>query len=200
MARILSIDVGIKNLSYCIFNIIDGKPIIYRWDVISVLSPDMKCHKVPIDVMTERVLNTLEETFENDTIAPEGTNTILIENQPSLIASPMKTIQNIISTYFYCRKVLKKENIEAISLISAGNKAKVKRGPECILTEKTRNEKNKYKKRKACSIEFAVYYLTNCIQDEEKLEYFNTSKKQDDLADSFLQGIHYIETKLKLKL
>ena len=34
---IISIDVGIKNLSYCIFQVINKRFIIYDWDIINLV-------------------------------------------------------------------------------------------------------------------------------------------------------------------
>ena len=73
-------------------------------------------------------------------------------------------------------------------MINARNKLKAYKGEpiECKI-------KDKYKKTKFLGIE----YCKIMIQDNEKIkeEYknlFDNSKKQDDLSDSYLQGIFWL--------
>ena len=71
-------------------------------------------------------------------------------------------------------------------MINARNKLKVYKGPpvECKFTDK-------YKRNKYLSVE----YTKNMILNEEKrfIDLFTESKKKDDLADAYLQGIYFIE-------
>jgi hypothetical protein len=59
-------------------------------------------------------------------------------------------------------------------------------------------QKNKYREHKTDSIKHCKEYLAN--DDPESIKpttiLFNNSKKKDDLADSFLQGVWYIKHKL----
>ena len=112
---------------------------------------------------------------------------VLVENQPALKNPTMKSIQMIIYTFFIIEGVMKKESsIEEIHMVNARNKLKVYKGPEikCEIKEK-------YKKNKFLSIE----YTKNMILNEKKefQDLFKDSKKKDDLADAYLQGIYWIE-------
>ena len=73
-------------------------------------------------------------------------------------------------------------SISKILFISARNKLSFYDGPtvECHL-------KNKYSKTKFLAKEYTKYYLIE-QNNEEKLEYFNSHKKKDDLSDCYL---HY---------
>ena len=107
---------------------------------------------------------------------------VIIENQISPIATRMKTIQGMIVQYFIMCN-LKINNIE---FISAANKLK-----DC-----KDNEKNKYSDRKKLGIAKCLETITTDFRFNEHLKYFNAHKKKDDLSDSFLQGIWFINNKL----
>jgi len=106
---------------------------------------------------------------------------VIIENQISPIATRMKTIQGMIVQYF----VMVNLKIHAIEFISASNKLKT-----CEIKEKT-----KYSERKKMGIEKCLELITTDFRFVEHLDYFNTHKKKDDLSDSFLQGLWFINNK-----
>jgi hypothetical protein len=143
---------------------------------------------------------------------------VVIENQPSLKNPQMKSIQMILYSYFLILgKTIgngeqSKSYIDKIDFCSATNKLKVYDGPEIILEEKSKKKKIdqpamtineevvvekkakkgsaiKYADKKRLAIEHAKYFLLK--QEAHYLDFFNTHKKKDDLADSFLQGVYY---------
>ena len=77
-------------------------------------------------------------------------------------------------------------SIETIHMVNARNKLKVYKGPkiEC-------NKKGKYAQNKYLSVEYTKAMIIN--QQENFKNLFNESKKKDDLADAYLQGIYWIE-------
>jgi hypothetical protein len=113
---------------------------------------------------------------------------VVIENQISPIANRMKTLQGMIAQYFIMN------GKHTITFASSINKLKA----FIPLGEKT-----EYKDRKKLGIEVTKGILGNsekkCIEQkciEQKWEtIFDTHKKKDDLADSFLQGLWFIQTK-----
>ena len=90
----------------------------------------------------------------------------------------MKTLQGMISQYF----IMQIPDIE-LEWVSSINKLK----------EFNSGSKLSYKERKAMSIQICIKYLQ---EDANQLEYFKQNKKKDDLADSFLQGLWYIQNKI----
>ena len=106
---------------------------------------------------------------------------VIIENQISPIATRMKTIQGMIVQYF----IMSKLKVEHIEFISASNKLK-----DCDLKDKT-----KYSDRKKLGITKCLEIITTDFRFNEHIEYFNGHKKKDDLSDSFLQGIWFINNK-----
>jgi hypothetical protein len=174
--KILSLDVGIKNLSFCYIN--DNLEII-DWQNVSIIESNVKNTK--IDEITLLLLERLQELFDNDYEA----DVVLIENQPTLINGLMKTISVIIYTYFNLLK-LQFGNIKQVRFISATNKLKCKKISELDMPKKT-----SYKDRKLYSIKLTTLYLQEISPN--KLEWLKSNKKIDDLCDSFLQSIYYIE-------
>jgi len=106
---------------------------------------------------------------------------VIIENQISPIATRMKTIQGMLVQYFIMSHI-KVDNIE---FISASNKLK----------DYDIKEKSNYSDRKKLGILKCHDYITTDFRFQNKLDYFNVHKKKDDLSDSFLQGIWYINNK-----
>ena len=76
--------------------------------------------------------------------------------------------------------------IDNIHMVNARNKLKVYKG-EPIVCDK----KGVYAKNKWLSIEYTKKMILN--EDVDKVSLFSASKKKDDLADAYLQGIYWIE-------
>lgn len=122
-----------------------------------------------------------------DILFEEIPDVILIENQISPIANRMKTLQGMIAQYFIDR------NANKIIFVSASNK--LKQFDEGI------KMKTSYSERKQKSIEITkneILKLDNLVNTNENdknnwFDYFNKHKKNDDLADCFLQALWYIK-------
>jgi hypothetical protein len=115
-------------------------------------------------------------------------DSVVIENQPSLKNPRMKSIASTLYDYYLIRGIIDKDinksNIKEVKFISPSNKLKI---------DGISNEKKSYKEIK----DLGIKYCSNIIQHLPTwLEFFNSNKKKDDLADSFLQGIYYYNTLL----
>ena len=118
----------------------------------------------------------------NDLFKDEGKiDYVIIENQIGPLAIRMKTIQGMIVQYF----IMSNLNVEHIEFISASNKLK-----DCDV-----KDKEKYSDRKKLGIAKCLGVLTSDFRFNEHMAYFNSHKKKDDLSDSFLQGIWFINNK-----
>jgi hypothetical protein len=205
--KILSFDVGIKNLSYCYLDIDnesknpdvanaktskkkqgpttltfkERRPKMLAWANLCVIDTNVNCSKLKLDDLTLSVLETLHNTFDDSYEA----DVVLIENQPMLKNGQMKTVAVIIYTYFNMLK-LQYGAIKDVKFISATNKLK------CVRSlESTSDSTETYKDRKNRSIEVARLYISDAFP--EKLEWFEGLKKKDDASDVLLQAIYYIE-------
>ena len=218
----LSFDVGIKNLAFCILTP-DEK--IINWGILNLnknpicqVSLRKKCqNQASYKILNEDIeyccsshkkkfkkvkkLNTSNNLFqlsqtclnELNTIDTSSVRCVLIENQPALKNPTMKSVQMIIYTFYILNEVMNEDStIQEVFMVNARNKLKVYKGP-FVICPYNDDKKNKYKKNKYLSVE----YTKKMIEEEEEQfqELFNDSKKKDDLADAYLQGIYWINKK-----
>jgi len=140
--KILSWDVGIYNLSYCVLESIENKIDILDWDIINLIdNEEMKKNRTLIFENIPRKLYEKSNLLDVDIV--------VIENQPSLKNPQMKSIQMILYSYFLILgKIIGNSEknssyIEKIDFCSASNKLKIYDGPKIILPEKnTKRKKN----------------------------------------------------------
>lgn len=106
---------------------------------------------------------------------------IVLESQPYQL---MKNFSMMLFDYFVIRYIAEKPDdlqvLENVKFISARNKLNVYDGPyiECHL--KQQYARNKFYSKKYC--EYLIRY------NPDKLQFFDSFKKKDDLADSMLLG------------
>ena len=225
--RLISFDVGIKNLSFCCLDYTDDKYRIYDWGIINISCDeccdhiikggrkcemsasvinesgkklcnshkknkeykDLKLKKIPkIKNQTlhigENIVNRLNEKDFLDV------HDVIIENQPALKNPTMKTVQMMIYSYFLINGYTNEDSIiDNIEMINARNKLKAYNGPP-IESPYSKDVKNRYKTNKYLAIEYCKHMVT--CEESSFQELFNTSKKKDDLSDSFLQGVYWI--------
>jgi hypothetical protein len=131
----------------------------------------------------------MKEVFDNVLKEHKDISLVLIENQISPLANRMKTIQGMLSQYF-----IMQYNTISIEFISSFNKLKtfafsIKKETE----EVTQSQKYKNHKKDG------VYYSKMVLENNHWVSNNNRwtlesleSKKKDDLADCFLQGLWYL--------
>ena len=128
------------------------------------------------------IKKAFDERFTLNAAAAQADH-IVIENQISPIATRMKTIQGMLMQYFIM------QGIPSITFASAINKLKA-------FTDK--KKKISYKERKKLGIDVTSHLIKETQSLAGWSPYFKTHQKQDDLADSFLQGIWYLQSIKKL--
>jgi len=107
-------------------------------------------------------------------------HTVLIENQIGPIALRMKCLQGMIMQH------LIENDVTNIIQVSSGNKLK----------DFLNGKKTTYSERKKIGIKVTRDLLEKKNELHGWTEEFNKSKKKDDLADCFLQGLWYINNKI----
>ena len=125
--------------------------------------------------------------------------TILLENQPVLKNPTMKSIQMFLFSYFIMRGVqIDTSPCNTIKCYSANQKLDLHKilDEDAITTfaETIAKLSNVYSRNKKLAILLVEYILTNCGTNcESLLRFFREHKKRDDLADSFLMTLHFME-------
>ncbi|MGA1047034.1 MAG: hypothetical protein ACO3UU_03425 [Minisyncoccia bacterium] len=121
---------------------------------------------------------------------------VVIENQISPIATRMKTVQGMLAQYF----IMVNEDIN-IEFVSSAHKLKqftelkLDNREHCNDTNENKSQFNAdYKKHKKDGVYYCSLMLNANNSLQQWIESLNT-KKKDDLADSFLQGIWYLKHK-----
>lgn len=196
---ILSFDCGINNLGWSILKIntndTDKSVSIHDWGVINLKEDINVKKKLTFEQYNSILVSCLLKNFtpSDNNIIPFF-NHILIENQ-SVISPQNKNISVIIYTFFLTFYRISSFKCD-IKFISPGNKFKLNNKPELP----SFNINDKYRIRKKTSVFYAKYYLENMLNDPLHLDQFLNHKKQDDLADSLLQAIYFIENILKIKI
>jgi len=160
---LLSIDCGIKNLAMCLIDPITKK--IHEWDVSGV-PPN---HADGIFPCLVRHLNEKPWVL--------GATTVIIEKQPDRNRS-MKAVENLLHTYF-----LVKDPTRPVVIWDARHKI-----PDVAGAGKAR-----YAQRKKTSIERARKFIAGDGPNKELGPFFDAHKKKDDLADSVMQALSFID-------
>lgn len=179
--KIISFDVGIKNLAYVILDCNEGNLTICEWDVICLVEASQKCKDINLIDLGKSILKNFSERFNHDNI-----DKIIIENQIGNNAIRMKCVQGMIAQWFI------DNDFYDIEFVSSSHKlnyiAKL-----CDVKDIFKNLE--YAKKKKMAINIIKSFLTNNEKffNETTQEIFLKSKKKDDLADCFLQAYYYIK-------
>ena len=196
MQRIISFDIGVKNLAVCLLEkpIESENPSIIYWDVI-VLSEEKKPN---LDSIAESLFTKLDDLIEKYGLP----DIVLIENQPALRNPTMKSVQICVYSYYMLAKHRNDTQKPEVMFISATEKLKVvlpkkptENGSTEVVAEAVKPKtKMSYAVRKKQSIQMALQLLET-LGDVESLEKMKSHKKKDDMADSLLQAIAWIQKK-----
>jgi len=168
-----------------------------------------------------RLLDQVPDIYEVDMV--------LIENQISTIATRMKSVQGMLAQYFIMRcpeakiefvSSANKLRQFAMNIPPTGSEiigldqsllqssiVKDKKGfeKEIVLEKKQEKstetqQKQHYKKHKTDGVQITREILEKNPWLNEKIQILSASKKKDDLADAFLQGIWYLRKNERIKM
>lgn len=188
--KILSFDVGIINLAYCIFETTTEK--ILHWGIIDLKGSQTFSAKVPsgngnIAKAANDIHISLIKSLDLHPFLLD-VDYVVIEKQPSFNPK-MRIIGGCLQSYFYIRGVIDRVGIpiKSIEFFSPKHKLKCYTGPELTITSKA---KSKYTQTKKMGILIAMAKLDEYNETEFK-RVFEASKKKDDLADCYLQAITF---------
>ena len=160
---ILSFDIGIKNLAYCMIDTEDK--CILDWNILDCSG-------------TNETLRVIKEVDSIDYL--KEADIVLLEKQPSFNPK-MRNISTALYVYFILR--IQYEMGKNCKVIFYPAKYKLK----CSNTTIEHKSKVKYRQNKNLGI-VHTRELLNSHQD-----FFEKHKKKDDLADCYLQAMSYIK-------
>lgn len=177
MQVVLSFDVGIRNLAFCMVRseVTEEGPAneILMWDVVDIKAKDM-------DSMASKLVSVLFELFGTETI-----DQVLIENQPVMKNPTMKSVQMIIYTFFVCAREVGMSPVGKVTLVPASCKNKfcdkILRDIDPATISSARSSYMQNKKR--------AVETTRRLIPNDWAEFFRSHKKKDDLADAYLQAL-----------
>ena len=195
MSRYLSFDIGIKNLAYCLLEVDDSTEYrnikILEWGVMD-LAQGQKVKELSLMTIHSRMIEALNDCdFLNSNA---DIDTAILENQPCLMNPTMKSVQMLLFASLWMRKEDGVIDIGKMAMFSARNKLEAYDGPEIDMS----HIKTKYTRTKKLSVAYTKYMLEQSEQSTDMKELFENSKKKDDLADAYLQGLTYIKKKVTL--
>ena len=159
--------------------------------IVPLSKKKVSCNKINIVDLGKNIKCHLDVIFAEHM---DKIDAILIENQIGNLAGRMNVLQGMISQYFIMR------NITNIEFISATNKLKLFKtiinkknnaSDEGNLDNVLESEKKLYKMRKDAGKMVCRSLLTFYPKLNEWITKYDKHKKNDDLADCFLQGYYY---------
>ena len=159
---------------------------------LSIINKKVSCNKINIVDLGKNIKRHLDIIFAEHM---DKIDAILIENQIGNLAGRMNVLQGMISQYFIMR------NVTNIEFISATNKLKLFK---TVINKKSENinaagnldnvlesEKKLYKMRKDAGKMVCRSLLSFYPSLNHWIIKYDKHKKNDDLADCFLQGYYY---------
>lgn len=228
MSKIISIDVGIKNLGLCIFSINSDSTIdIVKWQTISLVDEKVrKCDGYTSS--NKKCINDAKYIIGNECYCG-----IHKKKGVELIKKKKAEKENLVSLGKNMKDIFDKLLIDVsgieIVLIEnqispIANRMKTLQGMimqyfimhdldkiEMISSQNKlkvfdyyvkkikETQGNSYSVRKKLGIGLTEYIL-ELNKDWGRYKYLFIGKKKDDLADSFLQGLYYIKRILKIEI
>lgn len=183
--RIISFDMGVKNLSLCILDINCHKVKIIKWSIIQLRGNN-------ISDFTKDMINKLRiENFQYFDYA-------LIEQQINR-NTQMKVLSHVLQTYFICECKTPPENVIFVNPKIRCENNSLKYTNMIKNIKLSLNLPNKLSRReyKFISIATTNFYLSCDPACHEWLAWFNSQDKKDDLSDSFIQSVAWVHSTSK---
>ncbi len=185
--RVLSFDVGIVNLAYCILDSETNN--ITHWEIIELTKKgnSFSAH-IASSGIAELYLTLINQLDQRPFLLE--TDIVIIEKQPSFNPK-MRIVAGCLQTYFYIRGVVDKPGIKSIEFFSPKHKLKCYDGPALDISRNGKVVKGKYAQTKKMGIEIARVKLQEYSQTNW-IDFFEKNKKKDDLSDCYLQAMTYL--------
>ena len=187
--KVLSFDVGIVNLAYCILD--SETNDIIHWEIIELTKKGntFTAH-IASSGIAELYLTLINHLDQRPHLL--DTDVVVIEKQPSFNPK-MRIVAGCLQTYFYIRGVVDRPTnpIKSVEFFSPKHKLKCYEGPALDISRNGKVVKGKYAQTKKMGIEIARVKLEEYNQNKW-VDFFEKNKKKDDLSDCYLQALTYL--------
>jgi len=177
--KFLSFDVGTKNLSYCYLDITKETFQILDWSVDNVLPVDINVNTTPIADIAPHFYNYALN--KSKIWLQKEIDFVFIENQPMGFRGGARNLKTKILSHILQVLLINQKPELKISFIN----------PSLKLKDFNREKKSTYAQNKKFAIQKTIEILksSECLNTDFCQNIIDKSKKKDDLADSFLQGL-----------
>ena len=173
--KIISVDIGWRNLAFISANIDENDLKINEWDVVNILNDEnINVNQTSVEDLIRHTSQNLRDTVKS--WVSQSPELVFLETQPlGLMARNVKTkiLSHIIQAFLLASGI-------PVQFVSPKTKL---RGME---------KSGSYSENK----KFAVVKTREILNDYDLKEWsqkFETSGKKDDLADAFLQGYYGVK-------
>lgn len=186
MARVLSFDIGTKNLSLCDLSVkASGDFEVTGWSVVSTVPPGLNVNKTPVWDLAPPFYNYLQEHAKSwlfEASGPKKIDRVLIENQPMGGRGTARNLKTKVLSHILQCVILHLRPDLTVAFVHPGLKLKDMPRPE--------DRKSSYRENKAYAVESTATLIASekCLSKDYCTEAYAAIKKKDDLADAFLQG------------
>ena len=188
MTRVLSFDVGTKNLSWCDLSVkATGDFEVNAWAVVNTVAAGINVNKTPVWDLAPPFYDYLQKTAHSwlfDGTVPKAIDRVLIENQPMGGRGAARNLKTKVLSHILQCVILGLRPDLTVAFVHPGLKLK-----DMPLADATR--KNTYRENKTYAIEATAAMVASekCLTKAFCSEIYG-AKKKDDLADAFLQGLY----------
>ena len=181
--KVISFDIGIKNMAYCIASINQN-----NLEIIKLHKIDLEIHnKATTQTFIDTTIEFLDNIFHNELMMNnEECLKVLIECQ---MTSKMRCIQTTINTFFKMISKFEGIDIETINLSAKHKLDLTKKYPNFSNID----NKSNYRNNKINAVSFANFLLNSKYFNNDILDIIKKEKKKDDICDALLMIFYYYE-------
>lgn len=192
--NVLSFDCGVTNLAYCFLEYAPEDSFEVRcWERVSLRASE-----------TKHVVDALVRELDKRPWMLQVDHVVIEQQDP--VSALMKVVSHTLQAYFLCRctsPLVRTDPYQFSRMLPAERYRTVPKiafvSPKLKFKATTLDSKivmkDRYRKNKVVAVQMAQKLLLEKNPDaahNEPLQYLMSVQKNDDLADSFLQGIYYL--------
>lgn len=188
--RLLSFDVGTKNLSFCDLSVDSSMSFeVHAWTVASTVPRGINVNKTPLWDLAppfyKYVRSNVTSWLWNADGSPKPMDRVLIENQPMGGRGAARNLKTKVLSHILQCAILESRPDLNVSFVHPGLKLK-------DMPKPLEGGKTTYRENKMYAIQKTAEYIQTDLcknKDACKELYLDKKMKKDDLADAFLQGL-----------